>query len=30
LLWKRRMMVVAKGAGAAKVFPINYDRLSID
>lgn len=30
LLQKRRMMMVAKGAGAARVFPINYDRLSVD
>jgi len=30
LLWKRRMMVVSKGAGAERVFPINYDRLSVD
>jgi integrase len=29
LLWKQRMMV-AKAPGAALVFPINYDRLSVD
>jgi integrase len=29
LLWKRRMMV-AKGSGAALVFPISYERLSHD